>query len=486
MQHGAVLRGQKVDASANRERKRQRRLASLVVILGVPVAWFWYRELSGNPIHPGIPSIITDSPELAILGLMLIMITGMMMIPMMASGKSPHTMLRPSDSTIRLADVVGADATRREAIDTLNLFLNHETFADEMGGSSRRGVLFEGAPGTGKTYLAKAIAAEADVPFLFVSASEFQSHFYGMTNRKIRQFFKALRKAARAEGGAIGFIEEFDAIGMARSGMGTGGMREGAAGIVNELLVQMQSFDLPTGRRQAEGEGDRLAQPAAASGQGATATEGEAGQRPGLRGNQPRRWSRSGADAPGPVRPHDPLRSAAAKRPYRDRCLLPGEEVARGLGQRRRHRRPHCRLQPRSYRAAPRRGADHRPPRRTKGADHRRPRRGADDRRGRSRPGRRIPARRAPPDCGARGRPCGDRRARRPRRSGCLDPSSLELTRSGRPRRRRGTAPAHAVGVARSHRRRPRPDALQRSRSTARLRPESPRIWQQPPTSLPS
>ncbi len=178
---------------------------------------------------------------------MLVMITGMMMIPLMASGKSPHTMLRPSDSTIRLADVVGADATRREAIDTLNLFLNHETFADEMGGSPRRGVLFEGAPGTGKTYLAKAIAAEAEVPFLFVSASEFQSHFYGMTNRKIRQFFKALRKAARAEGGAIGFIEEFDAIGMARSGMGTGGMREGAAGIVNELLVQMQSFDLPTG-----------------------------------------------------------------------------------------------------------------------------------------------------------------------------------------------------------------------------------------------
>jgi ATP-dependent Zn protease len=68
-----------------------------------------------------------------------------------------------------------------------------------------------------------------------------------MTNRKIRQFFKALRQAARAEGGAIGFIEEFDAIGMARSGMGHGGMREGAAGIVNELLVQMQSFDLPTG-----------------------------------------------------------------------------------------------------------------------------------------------------------------------------------------------------------------------------------------------
>ncbi len=247
MQYGAVLRGRQVNASANRERLRQRRLLRLVVALGVPLAWFWYREISGRPVRPGMPDFLASNPQLAFLAVMLILITGMMLVPMMASGRSPHTMLRPGDSDIRLADVVGADGTRREAIDTLNLFLNHETFAEEMGGSPRRGVLFEGAPGTGKTYLAKAIAAEAEVPFLFVSASEFQSHFYGMTNRKIRQFFKALRKAARAEGGAIGFIEEFDAIGMARSGMGTGGMREGAAGIVNELLVQMQSFDLPTG-----------------------------------------------------------------------------------------------------------------------------------------------------------------------------------------------------------------------------------------------
>jgi ATP-dependent Zn protease len=247
MQYGAILRGRQINATVNRERKRQQRLLRLVIFLGLPLIYFWYRELSGSPLRPGVPGIIRSSPELALLALMLIMITGMMMIPLLSSGKSPHTMLRPSDSDIRLADVVGADATRREAIDTLNLFLNHETFSEEMGGSPRRGVLFEGAPGTGKTYLAKAIAAEAEVPFLFVSASEFQSHFYGMTNRKIRQFFKALRQAARAEGGAIGFIEEFDAIGMARSGMGPGGMREGAAGIVNELLVQMQSFDLPTG-----------------------------------------------------------------------------------------------------------------------------------------------------------------------------------------------------------------------------------------------
>ena len=85
-----------------------------------------------------------------------------------------------------------------------------------MGGNPRRAILFEGPPGTGKTYMAKAMAREAGVPFLFVSASAFQSMYYGQTNRKIRSFFKELRKAARREGGAIGFIEEIDAIAGAR------------------------------------------------------------------------------------------------------------------------------------------------------------------------------------------------------------------------------------------------------------------------------
>ncbi len=259
MQHGTLMRGQTVNTTANRERSRQKRLLRLAVMLGIPLMWFWYRQLSGNPVEFGLPSIITESPELTLLVILLVMMGALALIPYIAAGKSPHTLLRPSDSKVRLADVVGAEATRREAVDSLNLFMNHQTFADELGGSPRRGVLFEGAPGTGKTYLAKALAAEAGVPFLFVSASEFQSMFYGQTNRKIRTFFKAMRKAARAEGGAIGFIEEFDAIGGARSGMGANSSREGSAGIVNELLVQMQSFDLPTGGQKMKAKWiDRL------------------------------------------------------------------------------------------------------------------------------------------------------------------------------------------------------------------------------------
>ena len=259
LQSDVVVQGRHVDASAHRERQRRRRLWKWVALLGIPLVWFWYRDLSGNPVGIGLPPIVSESPTMTLLVVMMMAMFGMMLIPYVGAGRSPHTVLRPEDSNVRLDDVVGASATKREAIDTLNIFLNHRTFMAEMGGSARRGVLFEGPPGTGKTYLAKALAAEAGVPFLFVSASEFQSMFYCQTNRKVRTFFKALRKAARSEGGAIGFIEEFDAIGGARTGMGVGNSREGGAGIVNELLVQMQSFELPTmGQRLHGGIVDRV------------------------------------------------------------------------------------------------------------------------------------------------------------------------------------------------------------------------------------
>jgi cell division protease FtsH len=238
-----VIRGAGVSATVNRERQRQRRLLRLAVFGAICLIGFWIGELTGNPIRPGIPDVIANSPELAILLLFMVLIVLMMVVPLMAASRSPHTVLRPSDSSIQLTDVVGAGQTRREAIDSLNLFLNHETFTRDLGGQPRRGLLFEGPPGTGKTYLAKAMAAEAGVPFLFVSASDFQSHYFGMTSRKVRKFFKSLRKHARAEGGAIAFIDEFDAIGISRTSRQHS---DTSSTGVNELLVQMQSFDLPT------------------------------------------------------------------------------------------------------------------------------------------------------------------------------------------------------------------------------------------------
>jgi ATP-dependent Zn protease len=147
---------------------------------------------------------------------------------------------------------------------SLDVFLGYATFKDVLGGTPRRGILFEGPPGTGKTYLAKAMAKQAGVPFLFISAPAFQSMWQGMTAYRIRSFFKALRKIARKEGGAIGFIEEIDAIGMSRGGVSkstTGpegvarateafmGPGDGGS-MVNELLIQLQSFDQPPLRKR--------------------------------------------------------------------------------------------------------------------------------------------------------------------------------------------------------------------------------------------
>ena len=238
-----------------------------------------------------------------------------MLAPLLAAGRSPHTLIRPGETEVGLEDLVGIDPIKAEVVRSINLFLAHQTFRDTMGGSSRRGVLFEGPPGTGKTFVAKAMAKEANVPFLFVSASAFQSMYYGQTNRKIRSFFKQLRKHARKEGGAIGFIEEIDAIGASRRGMGSGGGTEGVSGVVNELLVQLQSFDTPT-RGPARHLGlDRPAQPLPARGQQAAQAEGRAGERARRGSDQPQGRPRCGARAPRTLRPLHLLRPSGAPRP---------------------------------------------------------------------------------------------------------------------------------------------------------------------------
>jgi ATP-dependent Zn protease len=283
---GTVLKAGDADVGRSREQQRRKRLRTVAIWLGIPATYLWYRIATGNAVEWGLPSF--DAYLLVpilFFGALLLIIVG----TTVGAGRSPHVMYRPEQITTTLDDVKGIDPVKEEVVRSLNLFLAHKTFANDMGGTPRRGLLFEGSPGTGKTYLAKAMAREAGVPFLFVSATSFQSMYYGATARKIRSYFKQLRKVARAEGGAIGFIEEIDAIAMARGGVSSmtahtslasmgisacGGMTslpstygtpavvsgagagtvmnqsvvsEGVGGVVNELLVQMQSFDEPTG-----------------------------------------------------------------------------------------------------------------------------------------------------------------------------------------------------------------------------------------------
>jgi ATP-dependent Zn protease len=286
-----TLRANQADVGAARERSRRRRLLTLFLVLMIPAAYLWGRIVSGDGFDITSIDLPKIDPLVMIPALFFIALIGVLVGGSVGAGRSPHVTYRPEQLDVRLDDVIGIDAVKDDVARSLSLFLAHKTFAAEMGGTARRGLLFEGQPGTGKTYLAKAMAREAGVPFLFVSATSFQSMYYGATARKIRSYFKALRKAARQEGGAIGFIEEIDAIAMARGGLSMtahpstssvsastgvlccGGLEglpssyanaavsgaatgtvvnrsmtsEGVGGVVNELLVQMQSFDDPTG-----------------------------------------------------------------------------------------------------------------------------------------------------------------------------------------------------------------------------------------------
>jgi cell division protease FtsH len=239
-----VIQPGKADVGASRERARQGRLRRAAIVLAPLALWVAVRAV----LWPGRVVVLPQVSHTLLLylpALALVVVLALVMVgPLLGAGRSPHVLYRPSEIDTSFDDVRGAGTVVEEVVKSLNLFLAHRTFAERMGGQPRRALLFEGPPGTGKTYMAKAMAKEAGVPFLFVSASAFQSMFYGQTNRKIRSFFRALRTYARREGGAIGFIEEIDAIGTARNGLGTG-RGEGISGVVNELLVQLQSFDQP-------------------------------------------------------------------------------------------------------------------------------------------------------------------------------------------------------------------------------------------------
>src|SRR5438132_948821 len=231
LQRAELLGSGAADVANERERSRQSRLAKVAVVVVVLAVVLWWRQLTGNPVVLGPPML---SPKLLAMvpSFMLVGLIGVaVLIPFIGAGRSPHVLYRPSEIDVSLDDVKGASVVVEEVVKTLNLFLAYKTFQDRMGGTPRRAILFEGPPGTGKTYMAKAMAREAGVPFFFVSSSAFQSMYYGQTNRKIRSFFKVLRATARQEGGAIGFIEEIDAIGASRGGMGgSSHTREGIAG----------------------------------------------------------------------------------------------------------------------------------------------------------------------------------------------------------------------------------------------------------------
>jgi cell division protease FtsH len=138
-------------------------------------------------------------------------------------------------------DVIGLDEAKQEALEVVGL-IKDRTELQRIGGKILKGILMLGPPGCGKTYLAKAIATEAKLPFISMSGSEFVEMFVGVGAGRIRSLFKKARQLAELEGGCLLFIDEIDAVGAQRAtDTGFGGQTETNT-TLNQLLVEMDGL----------------------------------------------------------------------------------------------------------------------------------------------------------------------------------------------------------------------------------------------------
>ena len=138
-------------------------------------------------------------------------------------------------------DVIGMDEAKQEALEVVKLITDRASL-QRIGGKILKGILMLGPPGCGKTYLAKAIATEAKMPFISMSGSEFVEMFVGVGAGRIRSLFKKARQLAELHGGCIIFIDEIDAVGAQRSAdSGFGGQTETNT-TLNQLLVEMDGL----------------------------------------------------------------------------------------------------------------------------------------------------------------------------------------------------------------------------------------------------
>ncbi len=140
---------------------------------------------------------------------------------------------------VRFSDVIGIDEAKEEAWEVVQLVKDHSK-VKKIGGKIVKGILMMGPPGCGKTYLAKAIATEAGLPFLSMAASEFNEVFVGVGSSRVRQLFKQARALAYGYGGCVIFIDELDVIGKNRVFNQFGGGE--ANSTQNQLLAEMDGI----------------------------------------------------------------------------------------------------------------------------------------------------------------------------------------------------------------------------------------------------
>ncbi len=159
----------------------------------------------------------------------------------MSFGKSKARLLSEDQVKTTFADVAGCDEPKEEVSELVE-FLRDPGKFQRLGGRIPRGVLMVGPPGTGKTLLAKAIAGEAKVPFFTISGSDFVEMFVGVGASRVRDMFDQAKKHAPC----IIFIDEIDAVGRHR-GAGLGGGHDEREQTLNQLLVEMDGFEMNDG-----------------------------------------------------------------------------------------------------------------------------------------------------------------------------------------------------------------------------------------------
>ncbi|MGD9109223.1 MAG: ATP-dependent zinc metalloprotease FtsH, partial [Gammaproteobacteria bacterium] len=155
----------------------------------------------------------------------------------MSFGRSRARLLNEGQVKVTFADVAGCDEAKQD-VEELVEFLKDPAKFQKLGGKVPRGALLVGAPGTGKTLLAKAVAGEAKVPFFSISGSDFVEMFVGVGASRVRDMFDQAKKQAPC----IIFIDELDAVGRHR-GAGLGGGHDEREQTLNQLLVEMDGFE---------------------------------------------------------------------------------------------------------------------------------------------------------------------------------------------------------------------------------------------------
>ncbi len=155
-------------------------------------------------------------------------------------GKSRARMFTGDKPTVTFADVAGVTEAKQELQEVVEFLREPEKFV-QLGARIPKGVLLVGAPGTGKTLLAKAVSGEAGVPFFSISGSEFVEMFVGVGASRVRDLFDQ----AKRNSPCIVFVDEIDAVGRHR-GAGLGGSHDEREQTLNQILVEMDGFDTDT------------------------------------------------------------------------------------------------------------------------------------------------------------------------------------------------------------------------------------------------